>query len=99
MLSFPRSLRWVRGPGSEPTASSARATDRSTARQLHRTAETPRVDIAPNDPPVMYLMSAPGPVALDGLQLDSPAPPDLRAAGVQLVLPLVSQRDLLRTFN
>jgi len=99
MLSFARSLRWVRGRGSEPTASSARATDRSTARQLHRTAETPRVDIAPNDPLVMYLMSAPGPVALDGLQLDSPALRDLRAAGVKLVVPLVSQGELIGTFN
>ncbi|TME90897.1 MAG: GAF domain-containing protein, partial [Chloroflexi bacterium] len=73
--------------------------DRSTTRPSRRTAETSRVDIAPNDPLVMYLMSAPGPVALDGLQLDSPAVRDLRAAGVKLVVPLVSQGELIGTFN
>src|SRR2546428_3079002 len=99
MLSFARSLRWVRGRSSDPTASSARAADRSTALPSRRTAETPRVDIAPNDPLVMYLLSAPGPVALDGLQLDSLALRDLRAAGVKLVVPLVSQGELIGTVN
>src|SRR3989442_748269 len=99
MLSFARSLRWVRGRHAEPTAPSVRAADRSAARPSRRTPETPHVDIAPNDPLVMYLMSAPGPVALDGLQLDSPALRDLRAAGVKLVVPLVSQGELIGTFN
>ena len=99
MLSFARSLRWVRGRRPQPTAPAARAGDRAAARPSRLTAETPRVDIAPNDPLVMYLLSAPGPVALDGLQLDSPALRDLRAAGVKLVVPLVIQGELIGTFN
>src|SRR2546428_6424882 len=99
MLSFARSLRWVRGRRTEPTIPSARAADRSAARPSRRTAETARVDMAPSDRLVMYLVSALGPVALDGLQLDSAALRDLRAAGVKLVVPLVSQGELIGTFN
>ena len=99
MLSFARSLGWMRGRRSEATAPTVRAGTRGTAAPSTRTAETPRVEIAPNDPLVMYLLSAPGPVALDGLQLDSPALRDLRAAGVKLVVPLVSQGELIGTFN
>jgi serine phosphatase RsbU (regulator of sigma subunit)/anti-sigma regulatory factor (Ser/Thr protein kinase) len=59
----------------------------------------PAVEIAENDPVLAYLQSAPGPVDLDQLQLDSPAVRELRAAGVQLVVPLVSQGELIGTLN
>jgi serine phosphatase RsbU (regulator of sigma subunit)/anti-sigma regulatory factor (Ser/Thr protein kinase) len=59
----------------------------------------PAVEIAENDPILAYLQSAPGPVDLDQLQLDSPAVRELRAAGVQLVVPLVSQGELIGTLN
>ena len=42
---------------------------------------------------------ASGPVELAKLELDSPAVADLRAAGVALVVPLVSQGELIGTLN
>ena len=51
----------------------------------------PQVEIAGNDPLLAYLQSAPGPVELVSLELDSPAVRDLRAAGIALVVPLISQ--------
>jgi len=46
-----------------------------------------------------YFLSAPGAVELDKLHLDSPALAALRAAGVQLVIPLVSQGELVGLLN
>ena len=59
----------------------------------------PVVEIPPNDPIVAYLQSAPGAVDLDGLELDSPALEELRAAGVRLAVPLVSQGELVGLLN
>jgi serine phosphatase RsbU (regulator of sigma subunit)/anti-sigma regulatory factor (Ser/Thr protein kinase) len=58
-------------------------------------AAAPPVDIAPDDPIIAYFQSAPGVVDLDTLRLDSPASRELRAAGVRLVVPLVSQGELI----
>ena len=57
------------------------------------------VDIAPNDPLLAYLQSASGAVDLDALDLDSPALRELKAAGVRLVVPLVSQGELIGVLN
>ncbi|MFL5672540.1 MAG: SpoIIE family protein phosphatase [Chloroflexota bacterium] len=57
------------------------------------------VDIAESDPLLAYLQSAPGPVDLARLDLDSPAVRALREAGVALVVPLVSQGELIGTLN
>ena len=57
------------------------------------------MDIAESDPLLAYLQTAPGPVDLTRLELDSPAVRDLRAAGVALVVPLVSQGELIGTLN
>lgn len=57
------------------------------------------LDIAPNDPLLAYLQAAPGPVDVAALDLDSPALRDLRAAGIVLVVPLVSQGELIGTLN
>ena len=62
-------------------------------------AGAPTVDIAPNDPLVAYLQSAGGAVEVDKLDLDSPAVAALREAGVALVVPLVSQGELIGTLN
>jgi serine phosphatase RsbU (regulator of sigma subunit)/anti-sigma regulatory factor (Ser/Thr protein kinase) len=62
-------------------------------------ADTPPVEIDETDPILAYLQSAPGPVDLDELHLDSPAVRDLRAAGVKLVVPLVSSGELIGTLN
>jgi serine phosphatase RsbU (regulator of sigma subunit)/anti-sigma regulatory factor (Ser/Thr protein kinase) len=57
------------------------------------------LDIAPNDPLLAYLQSATGPVEIDNLRLDSPALDRLRADGAVLVLPLVSQGELVGLVN
>src|SRR5213082_2431132 len=59
----------------------------------------PAVDISPNDPIVAYFQSAPGAVDLYGLELESPALEELRAAGVRLAVPLVSQGELVGLLN
>ena len=57
------------------------------------------VDIPDADPLLAYLQSAPGPVDVARLELDSPAVTALRQAGVALVVPLVSQGELIGTLN
>jgi serine phosphatase RsbU (regulator of sigma subunit)/anti-sigma regulatory factor (Ser/Thr protein kinase) len=61
--------------------------------------EASPVEIAPNDPLVAYFQGATGPVDLDSLDLDSPAVADLRAAGARMVVPLVSQGELIGLLN
>jgi serine phosphatase RsbU (regulator of sigma subunit)/anti-sigma regulatory factor (Ser/Thr protein kinase) len=61
--------------------------------------EASPVEIAPNDPLVAYFQSATGPVDLDSLDLDSPALAELRAAGARMVVPLVSQGELIGLLN
>ncbi len=57
------------------------------------------VDIPESDPLLAYLQTAPGPVDIARLELDSPAVRALREAGVALVVPLVSQGELIGTLN
>ena len=57
------------------------------------------VEIAESDPLMAYLQTAPGSVELARLELDSPAVRALRDAGVVLVVPLVSQGELIGTLN
>ncbi len=57
------------------------------------------VDIAPDDPLVAYFLATPGAVELDRLHLDSPALRDLKAAGVAIAIPLVSQGELVGVLN
>ena len=64
-----------------------------------RQVAIPPVEIAPNDPIIAYFVSSPSAVALDTLHLDSPALRNLRAAGVKLVIPLVSQGELVGLLN
>ena len=59
----------------------------------------PEIDIGPTDPLLAYLQAASGPVDLATLELDSPAVRELRDAGVVLVVPLVSQSELIGTLN
>ena len=60
--------------------------------------ETP-VEIAPNDPLLAYLQSASEAVDIEALELDSPALRELKAAGVKLAVPLVSQGELIGVLN
>ena len=59
----------------------------------------PTVEIAPNDPLIAYLESSPGATELDGLALESAALAELRAAGVKLVVPLVTHGELIGLLN
>jgi serine phosphatase RsbU (regulator of sigma subunit)/anti-sigma regulatory factor (Ser/Thr protein kinase) len=61
--------------------------------------EVAPVDLAPNDPLIAYLQSASGSVDVETLQLDSPGLAALKAAGVKLVVPLVSQGELIGVLN
>ncbi len=61
--------------------------------------EQPPVDIAPNDPLLAYLQSASGAVDVEALDLDSPALRELKAAGMKLAVPLVSQGELIGVLN
>jgi serine phosphatase RsbU (regulator of sigma subunit)/anti-sigma regulatory factor (Ser/Thr protein kinase) len=57
------------------------------------------MDIAPNDPIVAYFLSDPGAIEVDKLHLDSPALLAMKAAGVKLAVPLVSQGELVGLLN
>ncbi len=59
----------------------------------------PVLDIEPSDPLVAYFQSVTGAVDVEQLALDSPALRALRQAGVQLVVPLVSQGELIGLLN
>jgi serine phosphatase RsbU (regulator of sigma subunit)/anti-sigma regulatory factor (Ser/Thr protein kinase) len=56
-------------------------------------------EIAPNDPIIGYFQSATGAVDLSSLDLDSPALLTLRASGVALVIPLVTNGELVGLLN
>jgi serine phosphatase RsbU (regulator of sigma subunit)/anti-sigma regulatory factor (Ser/Thr protein kinase) len=57
------------------------------------------VEIVPNDPLLAYLHAAGGVVDIELLELDSPALRELKAAGVKLAVPLVSQGELIGVLN
>jgi serine phosphatase RsbU (regulator of sigma subunit)/anti-sigma regulatory factor (Ser/Thr protein kinase) len=61
--------------------------------------DVPPVEIAPNDPLIAYFSGATGAVDIGSLQLDSLALAGLRDAGVRLVVPLVSQGELIGLLN
>ena len=88
MSKFMRTLRSLVRSGDRD------AREASGAGQSKR-AEAPAVDIAPNDPIIPHLQSADGPVDLRKLDLDSPAARALRESGVQLVVPLRSEGELI----
>lgn len=62
-------------------------------------AEVPDVDIAPNDPILAYFASASGVVEIERLELESPALQAMKDTGVKLVVPLVSQGELIGLLN
>jgi serine phosphatase RsbU (regulator of sigma subunit)/anti-sigma regulatory factor (Ser/Thr protein kinase) len=57
------------------------------------------VPIPDHDPLMGYLLGAGGPVDIDKVELDSPALHALREAEVHLVVPLISQGELIGTLN
>ncbi len=94
MSTFAQAVMRVRRLGSRPAdAAPGPVTD------VLQGSDAPPVDIAPNDPLVAYLQSAPHAVDLDGLALESRALDELRAAGVKIVVPLVSHGELIGLIN
>ena len=85
----------------EPKATPAANPAVGVASEAARRTDDPAiaVDIAESDPLLAYLQSAAGPVEVAKLELDSPAVHALREAGVALVVPLVSQGELIGTLN
>jgi len=61
--------------------------------------EEPEIEIAPEDPILAYLANVSGTVEVEKLDLDSPALTAMRAAGIELVVPLVSQGELIGLIN
>ncbi|MGH2524478.1 MAG: GAF domain-containing protein, partial [Anaerolineales bacterium] len=59
----------------------------------------PALEIAPNDPLVAYFQGYSSVVEVDKLNLNSPALRGLKAAGVKMVVPLVSQGELIGLLN
>lgn len=57
------------------------------------------LDVAPNDPLVLYFQTSPGVVDVERLNIYSPVLDSLREAGVKLVVPLVSQGELIGMIN
>ena len=93
MTTIPSNLRRVlrREPRVRPTTEPVAAPPER--------VEAPPVEIAPNDPLVAYFSGATGAVDIGALQLDSPALEGLREAGIKLVVPLVSQGELIGLLN
>jgi len=60
---------------------------------------SPEIEISPNDPILAYLASVSGAVEMDRLDLDSPAVRAMREAGIKMVVPLVSQGELIGILN
>ena len=81
-----RRLRDLRRGRPEPTAAAVPAAAAGPELAL---------DMAPNDPLIAFCQQTGGAVDVDGLELDSPALRQLRAAGVKLVVPLVTQGELI----
>ncbi len=95
MSTLVRSIRqMLSGPGSDQVE----VAERSPVSRSLRT-EIPGLDIAPNDPLLAYLQSAPVVIEIDKLKLDSPALAALKAAGVKLAVPLISQHELIGLIN
>ncbi|MBX3060246.1 MAG: SpoIIE family protein phosphatase [Anaerolineae bacterium] len=57
------------------------------------------LDIGANDPFLTYCLNSKGVIDVDKLLLDSPAVAQMKASGVRLVVPLVSQGDLIGLIN
>jgi serine phosphatase RsbU (regulator of sigma subunit)/anti-sigma regulatory factor (Ser/Thr protein kinase) len=61
---------------------------------------SPLLDIAPDDPIITYFLQAPETIDIDKIPLDnSPALQALKGAGIKLVVPLVSQGELVGLLN
>ncbi|RPI87816.1 MAG: hypothetical protein EHM41_03585 [Chloroflexi bacterium] len=67
--------------------------------QEQQRGSTHLVEFDQNDPVIQYFQSAPGVVEIEKLIFDSPTLRTLKAAGVKLTVPLVSQGELIGLLN
>ncbi len=90
-----RRVVWRRAGAGRVNEAAAPIDDRPTpaVRPQLDTADT--FEIAANDPLVAYFEDAVGAVEIGQLELDSPALAELRAAGITLVVPLVTNGELI----
>ena len=94
MDSIPTLLRQIRDRWSWHSKRDVQVKPRFGANELQY-EENSTFEIAPNDPIVAYFMRTSGAVEVDLLQFDSPALKNLKGQGVKLVVPLVSQGELV----
>ncbi len=87
---------WSRLAGSQPVRPEVQT---ETLTRLADPAEVRPLDIPPNDPLLAYIAHAPGVIEVDRLNLDSPTLAKMKADGVRLILPLVSQGELIGLLN
>jgi serine phosphatase RsbU (regulator of sigma subunit)/anti-sigma regulatory factor (Ser/Thr protein kinase) len=90
-----RVRQWFAGP-SKDTAD--QAATQPVARDMPPAPDY-RVNIAPDDPLIAFFERSPDPILVEKLPLDTPGVRSLRAAGVTLVVPLVSQGELVGMLN
>lgn len=88
MTLFGKAMRRVGSKG-------RRDGSRREAATIIEVAQSPPIDIAPNDPLIAYFQSASGAVDVDSLELESPGVTALREEGVKLVVPLITQGELV----
>lgn len=88
----PAWVPWRRGRAAAPAPATEVTTPSASIDQIP-------VDIAPHDPLLSFLQQHPEPVDLAHLKLDSPGVAALREAGVRLVVPLVTQGELIGLLN
>jgi serine phosphatase RsbU (regulator of sigma subunit)/anti-sigma regulatory factor (Ser/Thr protein kinase) len=98
MSVLTQSITRVIRRGSRSPAAAGAAVDVAAVTALAAPDSRP-IEIGPTDPLLGYLQSAAGVVDVDALELQSPAVAGLRAAGVKLVVPLVSQGELIGIVN
>ncbi len=94
MDSIPTLLRHIRDRWSWHSKRDVQVKPRFGANELQY-EENSTFEIAPNDPIVAYFMRTSGAVEVNSLQFDSPALKTLKGQGVKLVVPLVSQGELV----
>jgi serine phosphatase RsbU (regulator of sigma subunit)/anti-sigma regulatory factor (Ser/Thr protein kinase) len=99
MTELTRPIRRLLGRSGDPESTAIPAA--TAVAEPARATDDPAiaVDIPESDPLLAYLQTASGPVEIAKLELDSPAVSALREAGVALVVPLVSQGELIGTLN
>ena len=92
-MTFMESIRRTVGRGkSEPVAEATVVIERP---EVPAVATGPAIEISPSDPLFAYLQGAPGVVDVDRISLESVALGELRAAGVRVIVPLVTQGELI----